>query len=226
MKQTARRAGVAVLGAMLAFGLPALATGQEAPSLDLGDTISVEEDSADTITLSSFTLAEAGYVVVHEDSDGAPGAVIGSSEYLEAGAHTDVEVTLDRDLEADEVIWPMLHTEGSDNETYDGIEPDPPVIDETAGNPDANNVITFPVTVQIGDGEATPEATTEATPESTPATEGTPGAGEPEAEGTPGAASTGNAGLVGGNTLPLGLGMLFVLMTLGAVATARAVTSR
>jgi hypothetical protein len=84
-----------------------------------------------TVTVASVTVSEGGYVVIHDSSllDGAVlESVIGVSEYLEAGSHEDVTVTLfdvpggefeTSMLEEDQTLIAMPHRETNDNETYD-----------------------------------------------------------------------------------------------------------
>lgn len=74
------------------------------------------EDQAvvdNTITISNVNLQEAGWIVVHNDEDGAAGEVIGVSEVLTAGSHDDVEITFEESAEVSvgDVLWIMLHAD-------------------------------------------------------------------------------------------------------------------
>jgi hypothetical protein len=70
-----------------------------------------EAQSSDgtSIVVASVTLPAPGFVAVHSNADGKPGAVIGNSELLPAGTSTDVVVTLDQPLEATDMVFPMVH---------------------------------------------------------------------------------------------------------------------
>ena len=223
------RAGLA-LGAILALAAWSVTSAQEAPELTVSDQ--EVESGSDTITIDSFTLTEPGYVVVHEGTESNFGDVIGNSEYLEAGDYTDFEVTLDRELEDGEYVWPMLHSEASGNEQYDSVQDDPPVSDQQAGNADVNNVVAFPMQITVQDGTATPTGTPTASPTGTATASptvsptGTVGAQQGTPTGTPGPAGAGNAGLAGGGAVPLGLAALFIAATVGATLIARRVTAR
>ncbi len=205
-----RRAG-ALAGAALALSFGAVALAQQGPSLTVSDA--TVDQGSDTITIPSFTLAEPGYVVVHEGTASEFGAVIGHTDLMDAGSYSDQEITLDRELEDGEYLWPMLHTEGNNNQQYDSVQEDPPVTDTAGGNANANNVVAFPmqVTVQQGGGGA-PTGT--ATPTST----------APQV-GTPGPAGAGNAGLIGGDgggASLLGIAFLVAAAVGGALVARRA----
>ncbi len=75
-----------------------------------------------TVVIDRADLAEGGFVTVHDASLLAGdvfGSVVGTSEYLEAGAHEDIEVTLDERLTTSQLIVPMAHMDTNDNEEYD-----------------------------------------------------------------------------------------------------------
>jgi len=61
-----------------------------------------------TVTISSVTTAEAGWVVIHASQDEGPGPVIGYAP-VEAGTSTGITVELTG--EATDVLWPMLHVD-------------------------------------------------------------------------------------------------------------------
>lgn len=88
--------------------------------------LAVEDQSGDgaELTVPSVTLPAPGFVVVHADADGSPGAVIGHSELLPEGESTDVEVPLDEPLTEAATVWPMAHIDTNGNETYDFAPPD------------------------------------------------------------------------------------------------------
>ncbi|PSQ05329.1 hypothetical protein BRC97_09435 [Halobacteriales archaeon QS_6_71_20] len=109
------------------------------------------------IVVDSTVLSDGGYVAIHDATlfEGAVAdSVIGVSEYLEPGAHYDVEVTLfdvpgrefDRHaLEEPALLVPMPHRETDDDETYDfvdsGGEEDGPYTEDGLPTVDAGAVI-------------------------------------------------------------------------------------
>ena len=110
------------------------------------DTVSVTDYSAgETVTASNVVLSKPGYVVVHMEADGAPGAVIGNSKYLPSGESTNVAVPLSRASTGGEVLYAMLHTDNGDG-TYEFPGDDLPTKDEQG------NVVLMKFTVE-GEGE-------------------------------------------------------------------------
>ena len=89
-------------------------------------SISADDQSGDgtSVTVASVTLPADGFVVIHADNDGAPGAVIGNSALLSAGDSTDVVITLDAALDADATVFPMAHVDANANGEYEFAPPD------------------------------------------------------------------------------------------------------
>lgn len=80
-----------------------------------------DQESADgtTVTVAGVYLPDGGFVAMHEQqNDGSAGAVVGSSDYLEPGIHTGIEVELDNPVTDDTVLGAMPHTDDGD-ETYE-----------------------------------------------------------------------------------------------------------
>lgn len=75
-----------------------------------------------SIFITKAVFAVNGYVVVHEDKDGAPGAVIGSSAIL-AGEQEGIIVVLNRNTTPGEILWAMLHIDDGDGEYSSADEP-------------------------------------------------------------------------------------------------------
>ncbi|WP_170836960.1 DUF7282 domain-containing protein [Haloferax larsenii] len=80
-----------------------------------------------TVTVDRVELSEGGFVVIHDPalSGGAVfDSVIGASEYLPAGVHEDVTVTLDEPMRSSQVLTPMAHkdTDGDEMYTFDESE--------------------------------------------------------------------------------------------------------
>ncbi|HXK39710.1 MAG TPA: hypothetical protein VJ837_02675 [Candidatus Paceibacterota bacterium] len=66
---------------------------------------------APTVTASSVFLATPGFVVVHEDASGTPGAILGVSSVLEIGESINVQVPLSRPMRDGERLYAMLHAD-------------------------------------------------------------------------------------------------------------------
>ena len=102
------------------------------PEPDPTATVTFDNQTSDgtTVTVGSVTVSEGGFVAIHDGTDGGIGPVIGVSEYLPAGTHEDVEVTLfdvpggnfsdDATLENGTLIA-MPHLDTNGNETYDFV---------------------------------------------------------------------------------------------------------
>ncbi|ADB63803.1 hypothetical protein Htur_5172 (plasmid) [Haloterrigena turkmenica DSM 5511] len=113
-------------------------TGEENQSEELIDEeVDGEQDAyvnfsdqateGETVVIDNVTMASGGFVVIHDSSLLAGGenvfsSVIGTSAYLEAGTHENVEVTFDEPLTEDETLIAMPHRDTNANETYDFVE--------------------------------------------------------------------------------------------------------
>ena len=112
------------------------------PSITVSDQV-LDEDAADVVTIDEAYIDEPGFAVIHEDDDGAPGAVIGASDLID-GEASDFDAELDRDAEDDELLYAMLHYDEAGTEEYDGDD-QPPVLDE-----DDNPVMDdFTITIDV-----------------------------------------------------------------------------
>jgi len=67
-------------------------------------------------------LAAPGYLVIHEDNNGEPGAVIGSSALLPSGESVNVRATLSRVSKDGETLHAMLYSESGNNTTFSATE--------------------------------------------------------------------------------------------------------
>ncbi|MDS0475085.1 hypothetical protein [Natrinema sp. 1APR25-10V2] len=88
-------------------------------------TFDDQTTEGETVVVANATLASGGFVTIHDSSllvGNVIGSVIGTSEYLEAGTHEDIEITLDEPLEEDETLIAMPHRDTNQNETYDFVE--------------------------------------------------------------------------------------------------------
>ncbi|WP_394340610.1 DUF7282 domain-containing protein [Natrinema ejinorense] len=83
---------------------------------------SAQSSDGTTMTIDRVDLSEGGFVTVHDASlfeGDVFGSVVGTSEYLEAGTHENVEVTFDERLTASQTVVPMAHQDTNGDETYD-----------------------------------------------------------------------------------------------------------
>ena len=81
-----------------------------------GDGMTMAE--APTVMASSVLLSEPGWLVIHQEADGAPGPVAGVSDPLPAGLSSNVAVTIDPTL-ATANLWPMLHVDTGEAGVYE-----------------------------------------------------------------------------------------------------------
>lgn len=74
-----------------------------------------EQRPSTNITAAIVYLASPGFIVIHEDVNGQPGAIIGSSALLGSGESRNVAVELTRSTKDGEKLHAMLHadTDGS-----------------------------------------------------------------------------------------------------------------
>ena len=105
-------------------------------SIDAQPSVSVDDQALinNSITISSITLNENGWVVVHADNGDAPQVpdIISQPVYLPAGSYTNVEVPMKDDVTvaANDQVWVMLHSDTNTEGLYefDGGEMDPPIV--------------------------------------------------------------------------------------------------
>lgn len=67
-------------------------------------------------------LAAPGYLVIHENVGGEPGAILGASQLLQAGDTGGVSVVLSRAMREGETLHAMLHSEKGGNSTFSASE--------------------------------------------------------------------------------------------------------
>ena len=95
-------------------------------------SISVKDQQAEnSIIISQALLPQPGYIVIHEDKDGKPGPVIGTSELLQDNIE-QLEINLTRPANPGEVLYAMLHKDDGDGQ-YEFPGDDTPLKDN-AGN--------------------------------------------------------------------------------------------
>jgi hypothetical protein len=69
-----------------------------------------------TVTVGSVVTAANGFIVIHANNEGAPGAVLGFAPVV-AGSNNDVAVTLEGDVTPS--VWPMLHVDTGEAGAYE-----------------------------------------------------------------------------------------------------------
>jgi hypothetical protein len=79
--------------------------GFNAPLISASDQL-VDEN---TVTINVITIGEPGWLVIHSDSDGGPGPVLGQT-FIEDGRTRNVTVELASEGQTN-VLWPMLHVD-------------------------------------------------------------------------------------------------------------------
>lgn len=99
---------------------PTTTAAQDSPAMQPSSiTFAAQDSDGATISIASVELPAPGFVAVHADGGGSPGAVIGSSDLLAAGESTDVVVPLDTPLDGDTTVYPMIHIDTNDNGLYE-----------------------------------------------------------------------------------------------------------
>lgn len=96
------------------------------------NSVNVTNQSATgSATITSASFDQGGFIVIHASTqDGAPGEVIGYSEYLAPGSYDEVEITLTKPAKAGDTLFAMLHGDDGDA-TYGFPDEDLPLKDET-----------------------------------------------------------------------------------------------
>ena len=81
-----------------------------------------------TVTVHTAVLEDKGFAVIHQDANGMPGTILGSSRLLAAGASEAGDVTLSRDSRNGEALFAMLHADDGDGK-FDAAK-DKPLLDD------------------------------------------------------------------------------------------------
>lgn len=93
-------------------------------------TVSVQDQDPtplNRVVVQQVVYGARGWIVIHEDNAGAPGAVLGQTALM-PGVSRDVAVTLSRDAVEGEVLYAMLHKDEGVVGTYEFPGPDSPVL--------------------------------------------------------------------------------------------------
>jgi PGF-CTERM protein len=89
-------------------------------------TFEDQETEGDSVVVASTSLPNGGFVTIHDSTvaDDPFGSVRGTSDYLEPGESTDVEVSLDTPVEESGQFFAMPHRDSDGDETYDFVSSD------------------------------------------------------------------------------------------------------
>ncbi len=121
----------------------------EAPATAPADIVfEAQESDGSSIVVASVTLPAAGFIAVHSNADGGPGAIIGHSDLLQAGTTTDVVVVLDTPLAATDLLFPMVHIDIDGDGVYTFEPPDNAV--DTPGATAGGDIAVVGAEVTVG----------------------------------------------------------------------------
>ncbi len=79
----------------------------------------MEQRPGTSITGSLVYLAAPGFLVVHEDNNGAPGVILGASALLWTGESSQVQVALSRATRDGETLHAMLHSDSNNSGSFE-----------------------------------------------------------------------------------------------------------
>lgn len=100
--------------------------GTTTAGLRVGDStlFVTDQEPGEDLNLNSIVLREGGYVAIHQDANGAPGNIIGTTEFLPEGEHENIDISLDREVGAGETLYAMIHTDDGD-QVFNADQDDP-----------------------------------------------------------------------------------------------------
>lgn len=103
------------------------------PEVESMDAVEVDNQIAgSTVIVKMVQLKNSGFVNIHEEADGAPGAVLGVSALLPQGTSTNVVVPVSPPTLGSKSYYAMLHMDNGDGK-YEFPGPDVPLKD-SVGN--------------------------------------------------------------------------------------------
>ena len=109
-------------------------------STEINAVVTEDQDSGSTILISDVSLAEGGFVVMHDDQSGFPMDILGVSEYLAPGVYKSVTVPLViRSIPGDKMIA-AIHLDNGDGSFA-------PADDHSIQDIEGNNILA-PVTIK------------------------------------------------------------------------------
>jgi len=121
MSKARRTMAVVLVLALSLLAAPAVRGQEVTPSV----TVSDQRIENGTVTMDAVVSDGPGWIVIHIQEDGAPGAVIGHAAVSD-GENTDVWVEIDVS-QATDTLYAMLHTDTGEMGMYEFPDADPPV---------------------------------------------------------------------------------------------------
>jgi plastocyanin len=110
---------------------PPAPTGTPAPEAMITPSVTVSDQAIvdGEVTIAEVVSDGPGWLVIHADTDGSPGPILGYAAVVN-GANADVVVAIDT-VAATETLYAMLHTDGGELGTWEFPNgPDTPVVVE------------------------------------------------------------------------------------------------
>lgn len=74
----------------------------------------VGQQEGTSVIISELVLENGGFVVIHEDANGAPGTILGATPFLPAGRAQNIPVFLARKTQNNEILYAMLYADNRD----------------------------------------------------------------------------------------------------------------
>lgn len=139
------------LPATLADGSPATATAAIdllAPLAPAAITLADQRSAGATVVVAEVTLPAAGFVALHADEDGVPGAVLALSDLLPEGTSREVELTLYQPLDMTQQVFAVLYVDRDRNGVADLASAESR--DDVAQGPDGGPARSLAVVTLVG----------------------------------------------------------------------------
>jgi hypothetical protein len=116
-----------LIGLMALFALAPSAGA--APRAQAADSVNAADQaiSNGSIVIAEVNATQDGWIAVHIDQGGKPGAVIGHAAAAK-GKTSNLAIKLEQDVPAGGKLWPMLHIDAGKIGTYEFPGPDAPVV--------------------------------------------------------------------------------------------------
>ena len=74
-----------------------------------------DQKPGNNITVGFAEIADDGYVVIHEVTEGKPANIVGSSTFLKSGESQNISIALSRESKEGEELIAMLHNDNGDS---------------------------------------------------------------------------------------------------------------
>lgn len=119
--------GVLTTGLVMALGAPPIAAEEHREVPTASVEFEDQESDGDAVLVAAASLPDGGFIVMHDEkiAEGlVEESIVGVSDYLEAGSHTDILVSLDPPLSGTQVLLAMAHQDTNENGTFDFADSD------------------------------------------------------------------------------------------------------